>query len=152
MRVVSCEPTAIASADVLLVEDDLATAEVLAELLASEGYRVWHVAEAGGAEELMHSNPPDLVILDIMLPDMDGLALCSKLRARWSVPIVLLSASPRRSDPAVGLRLGAVDYIAKPYDSDDLLNRVASALGLSAQTRLEHVREGLNGAAIPSTM
>ncbi len=151
MRIVSRERTAIASADVLLVEDDQATAEVLAELLTSEGYRVWHVAEAGAAEEAMHRNRPDLVILDIMLPDMDGLALCSKLRARWSVPIVLLSASPRRSDQAVGLRLGAADFITKPYDSQDLLNRVETALGRSAQTRLEQVR-GLKGAAAALSM
>ncbi len=124
-----------ATAKVLLVEDDLSIAEVLVELLEGEGYRVWHARDAASAEELLGEARPDLVLLDIMLPDTDGLVLCSELRARWPAPVVLLSATQRRSDPIIGLRLGADDFIPKPFDTRELLARLEAVLRRSAVSR-----------------
>lgn len=112
----------------LLVEDDLSLADVLKSLLEDEGYRVWHASDAAGADELLEQAHPDLVILDIMLPDTDGLVLCSELRARSAAPVVLLSATQRKSDPIIGLRLGADDFIAKPFDTRELLARLEAVL------------------------
>jgi two-component system response regulator VicR len=117
---------------ILLIEDDRPIAEALMELLQSEGYHVWHAADAAGAEDLLDETRPDLVILDIMLPDTDGLVLCSELRSRWPAPIVLLSATQRRSDPIIGLRLGADDFIAKPFDTRELLARLEAVLRRSS--------------------
>ena len=121
-------PDAAAGAEILLVEDDPATAGLLVDLLASAGYRVRHVPDAAGARARIGELDPDLVILDIMLPDVSGLVLCSELRARWSGPILLLSATRRKSDPIIGLRLGADDFIAKPFAIEHLLARVEAAL------------------------
>jgi DNA-binding response OmpR family regulator len=132
MAVIHHQPYLKTAAKILLVEDDVAIAEVLVALLESEGYRVWHAADASGAEELLDQAQPDLVILDIMLPDTDGLVLCSELRARWPAPVVLLSATKRRFDPIIGLRLGADDFIAKPFDTRELLARLEAVLRRSS--------------------
>jgi len=127
--------TKAATKKVLLVEDDLSIAEAIVELLESEGYRVSHAPDAATAEELLEELRPDLVILDIMLPDTDGLVLCTELRARWPAPIVLLSATQRKSDPIIGLRLGADDFIAKPFDARELLARLEAVLRRSSLSR-----------------
>src|SRR5919202_642078 len=127
-----------ATAKILLVEDDLSIANVLVELLEGEGYRVWHAQDAAAAEELLGEARPDLVLLDIMLPDTDGLVLCSELRARWPAPVVLLSATQRKSDPIIGLRLGADDFIAKPFDARELLARIEAILRRAAGSRSQH--------------
>src|SRR5215211_4199299 len=120
--------TKVGAKKILLVEDDQSIADALVELLESEGYRVTHAPDAASAETLLEETRPDLVILDIMLPDTDGLVLCSELRARWPGPILLLSATQRKSDPVIGLRLGADDFIAKPFSTENLLARVEAAL------------------------
>jgi DNA-binding response OmpR family regulator len=130
-----------ATAKILLVEDDQGIAEALVELLESEGYRVWHTPHASGAEDLIDATHPDLVLLDIMLPDTDGLVLCSELRARWPAPIVLLSATQRKSDPIIGLRLGADDFIAKPFDTRELLARLEAVLRRATVTRPRKTEE-----------
>ena len=117
-----------AAAEILLVDDDPATAGLVLDLLELEGYRVWHAPDAAGARVLVGKVRPDAVILDIMLPDESGLLLCSELRARWPAPIVLLSATRRRSDRLIGLRLGAADFIAKPFSGDELKASVEAAL------------------------
>jgi len=120
-----------------VVEDDPLIAEALIDLLESEGYRVLHAANAASAQELLDTHRPDLIILDIVLPDTDGLVLCSEMRARSSAPVVLLSASQRRSDPIIGLRLGADDYIAKPFDTRELLARLEALLRRTSAARWE---------------
>lgn len=135
MSATRSRPGARATAKILLVEDDVAIAEALAELLGNEGYRVWHAANAASAEVLIDEARPDLVLLDIMLPDTDGLVLCTELRQRWPAPVVFLSATQRRSDSIIGLRLGADDFIAKPFDARELLARVETVLRRAAVTR-----------------
>jgi two-component system response regulator MtrA len=121
-------PPAKGKANILLVEDDSALANVLVGLLESEGYRVWHAAGAAAAHDSIGEVRPDLVLLDIILPGGDGLMLCTELIERWPAPIVLLSATRRRSDPVLGLRLGADDFIAKPFDASNLLARLEAVL------------------------
>jgi DNA-binding response OmpR family regulator len=128
-------PSARATAKILLVDDDVSIAEALTELLEAEGYRVWHAASATEAETLVEESHPDLILLDIMLPDTDGLVLCSELKARWPAPVVLLSGTHRKSDSIIGLRLGADDFIAKPFDSRELLARLEAVLRRSVGSR-----------------
>jgi DNA-binding response OmpR family regulator len=135
MQATRAQPHAKTTSKVLLVEDDQAIAEALVELLESEGYRVFHAPDASSAERMLEETRPDLVLLDIMLPDTDGLVLCSELRARWPAPVVLLSATQRKSDPIIGLRLGADDFIAKPFDTRDLLARIEAVLRRWSMTR-----------------
>jgi DNA-binding response OmpR family regulator len=128
MRAARSGPRVEAAAEILLVDDDPATARLIVDLLEPEGYRVWQAPDAAGARVLVGKARPDVVILEIMLPDESGLLLCSELRARWPVPILLVSATRRRSDRLIGLRLGAADFIAKPFSGDELKARVEAAL------------------------
>jgi DNA-binding response OmpR family regulator len=120
-----------AQAHVLLVEDDPAVAMTIKDLFESEGYNVRHAdtgARARAAVADTSEPPPDLIILDLMLPDTDGLVLCADLKARVSAPVIICSASPRKRDAVLGLRLGADDYIAKPFDVEEFLTRAAAVL------------------------
>ena len=136
MQALRLKPTfRSATKKILIVEDDLSVAEVLMELLEVEGYRVSHAPDAATAEGLINEFRPDLVLLDIMLPDGDGLVLCSELRARWPAPVVLLSGTQRKSDPILGLRLGADDFIAKPFDTRELLARLEAVLRRSSASQ-----------------
>ena len=135
MQAVRPRPDGKATARILVVEDDPGIAEALIELLESEGYHVWHTDTASGAEALLDEVHPDLVLLDIVLPDTDGLVLCSELRARSEAPIILLSGTQRKSDSIIGLRLGADDFIAKPFDTRELLARLEAVLRRAAAAR-----------------
>jgi DNA-binding response OmpR family regulator len=106
---------------VLLVEDDDAIAEPLAQGLSREGYEVTRVAT--GQEALDHQDA-DLVLLDLGLPDLDGYEVCRRLRARSSVPIVVVTARGDEVDRVVGLELGADDYVVKPFGYRELVARI----------------------------
>src|SRR5437763_8509771 len=105
-------PVSIASrkqprATILMVEDDRAITSALKEALEQSGYRV-HIAEDGAqAKSMMAETHPDLVLLDLMLPDVDGLILCADLKMQADVPIIICSATVRKRDAILGLRLGA---------------------------------------------
>jgi DNA-binding response OmpR family regulator len=120
--------TRAARASVLVVEDDPAVARVLLDALELADYRVWHAANGQEARGELERAHPDLILLDLMLPDVDGLVLCSLLKSIASVPIVICSASGRRADPVLGLKLGADDYVHKPFELDDLLARIEVVL------------------------
>ena len=141
MQAVRARPEVKATASILIVEDDPGVAGALIELLESEGYRVWHTDHASRAEALIEQHQPDLVLLDIMLPDTDGLVLCSELRSRWAVPVILLSGTQRKSDAVIGLRLGADDFIAKPFDTRELLARLEAVLRRAAMARPKPAEE-----------
>lgn len=112
---------------VLIVEDDAAISRVLQLELQHEGYEV-DVAHDGleGLEKALKE--PDLVILDLMLPRMDGLEVTKRLRAKSSVPVIMLTARDRVPDRVAGLDLGADDYLTKPFSTDELLARVRARL------------------------
>jgi two-component system, OmpR family, response regulator RegX3 len=108
---------------VLLVEDERAIAEPLAERLGREGFAVTWVANAADA---LAAPEHDLVLLDLRLPDRDGFEVCRELRARSSVPIIVISARGDEVDRVVGLELGADDYLVKPFGIRELLARITA--------------------------
>ena len=111
-------------ATIMVVEDDAAAARILANALEFAGYRVRIAATGGAACALQARIRPDLIILDLMLPDMDGLALTTALKAITHTPIIICSARHGQVDRVLGLRLGAADFVAKPFDLDDLQARI----------------------------
>lgn len=117
-----------ARASVLVVEDDPAVARILVDALELEDYRVWHAADGHEARAHLERARPDLILLDLLLPDIDGLVLCSLLKSLAEVPIIICSASVRRSDPFLSLKLGADDFVRKPFELDDLLARIEAIL------------------------
>jgi DNA-binding response OmpR family regulator len=127
--------TKVARASILLVEDDPTVAWLLRQLLEGKGYRVWHVATGAEAEVALDGARPDLILLDLMLPDVHGLVLCADLKARADVPIIICSATRRKEDSVLGLKLGADDFIAKPFSPDDLVARVEAVLRRAAPPR-----------------
>jgi DNA-binding response OmpR family regulator len=118
----------------MLVEDDLLSGRVLARALSSRGYRVRSAASGGEACALLPRARPDLIILDLILPDVDGLVLLMALKTMTGAPIMLCSARHGQVDRALGLRLGAADFVAKPFDLDDLAARVNAVLRPAPQT------------------
>ena len=116
---------------ILVVEDDLAIAEVLEEALREFGYEVSTAGSGAGALAEMQRSRPDLVLLDLSLPDVDGLDLVRQLRAeqRWNaVPVIALTARDRLSDRVIGLREGLDDYLTKPFSVTELAARVDANL------------------------
>src|SRR5579862_4536792 len=112
----------------MLVEDDHAVAQTLTDALESSGYRIWLAETGADARTLLEQTRPDLIILDLMLPDVDGLVLCSGLKQIADVPIVICSATPQKRDAILGLKLGADDFIAKPFDIYELEARLEAVL------------------------
>jgi two-component system, OmpR family, response regulator RegX3 len=113
---------------ILVVEDEESFSDPLSYLLRKEGYEV-AVAETGtDALEEFDRNGADLVLLDLMLPGIPGTEVCRALRARSSVPVIMLTAKDSEIDKVVGLELGADDYVTKPYSSRELVARVRAVL------------------------
>ncbi len=113
---------------VLVVDDEPTVREVVQHYLEREGYRV-HVATDGpGALAALAAETPDLIVLDLMLPGVDGLDVCRQVRAAGATPIIMLTAKGHESDRIVGLELGADDYVVKPFSPRELVARVRSVL------------------------
>ena len=113
---------------VLLVDDDAVMAVTIMDALEEVGYTVRRATTGREAKAMVASMQPDLIILELILPDMDGLVLLDELRSRWGAPVIICSDSIRRRDRVLGLKLGAADYITKPFDRDEFLARVEAAL------------------------
>jgi len=112
----------------LLVEDDQTLRETLAYNLTREGYTVIEADNGVAALDLAREQQPDLIILDVMLPELDGLTVCRTLRREMDVPIVLLTARSGEVDRIIGLDSGADDYIVKPFSLGELLARLRAVL------------------------
>jgi DNA-binding response OmpR family regulator len=126
------------SCGLLLVEDDDRISQPLVRLLQHEGFQVTHVAEGRQALAVAHDAVPDLVLLDLSLPDMDGLEVCRALRAAHpTMPIVMLTARGEEVDVIVGLDAGADDYIAKPFRVGELVARIRARLRVTATATSE---------------
>jgi two-component system, OmpR family, response regulator RegX3 len=113
---------------ILIVEDEPALVETLVVNLRAEGYRMLTASDGPSALDLALTDHPDLVILDIMLPGMDGLEVCRALRKRSDVPVIMLTARAREVDKVIGLEMGADDYVTKPFGMLELVARVRAAL------------------------
>ncbi|TYB49006.1 response regulator transcription factor [Actinomadura chibensis] len=121
------------TAERLLVVDDEATVrELLSAALRFAGFAVASAATGAEAVAAAESAPPDLVLLDIMLPDMDGFEVVRRLRAAGPVPVLFLTARDRQSDKVTGLSLGADDYVTKPFDLEELIARIRAILRRTA--------------------
>lgn len=113
---------------ILVVEDDGTLRELLKYNLQKEGYGVLVAKDGGEALDMYHKHQPHLVILDIMLPVMDGTQVCRIIRAKSSTPIIMLTAKTEEIDKVVGLELGADDYITKPFSVRELVARIKAIL------------------------
>ena len=113
---------------ILLIEDDEGIAEPLVFGLESEGMNVLHAPNGAQGLALARSRQPDVILLDVMLPDMDGFAICRTLRRESPTPILMLTARGQEMDRVMGLELGADDYIVKPFSFRELLARVRAVL------------------------
>lgn len=130
----------MAGSRILVVEDDPPVAAMLERVLGTEGYDVDVAGDGGEAIRRARERPFDLVVLDLMLPGLDGIAVCRKLRAASSIPILVLTARGRTEDRVLGLDSGADDYVAKPFHNEELLARVRALLRRT--TPPEHLRFG----------
>ena len=115
-------------ARILLIDDEVPIQRAVAPLLRSRGYEVELAATGEEALELLRGTMPDLIVLDLGLPDMEGLDICRRVRAESAVPIVVLSARGAEADKVASLDLGADDYVTKPFGPEELLARIRVAL------------------------
>jgi len=122
---------------VLVIEDEDRIRQFLQRGLTYEGYRVDVAADGPNGLSLARENPPDVVILDWMLPGMDGLEVCRRLRAGGAVPILMLTAKDAVGDRVLGLDAGADDYLVKPFAFDELLARIRALLRRAAPAQPE---------------
>lgn len=118
----------VSAKHVLIVDDERRIREVLEYALDKDGYRVTSAADGAEALAAFERDPPDLVVLDVMLPDLDGLELCRRLRKRGATPVLFLSARGDEVDKIVGLEVGGDDYLTKPFSTRELLARVRAVL------------------------
>lgn len=120
-------------ADVLVVDDDHTVREVVVSYLRADGHQVVDVADGESALTAMRKSRADLVVLDLMLPGIDGLEVCRRLREGGDVPIIMLTALGAETDRVVGLQTGADDYVTKPFSPRELVLRVDSVLRRTRQ-------------------
>lgn len=113
---------------VLVVEDERAIADAVAARLRAEGFRVEVVGDGPGAVAAARHDPPDVIVLDVMLPGFDGLEVCRRIQAERPVPVLMLTARGDETDLLVGLAVGADDYMAKPFSMRELTARVHALL------------------------
>jgi DNA-binding response OmpR family regulator len=125
------------SSTILLVDDEDAIQKLLTYPLEREGFRVVSARDGEEALARFAESRPDLVVLDVMLPKLDGLEVCKRLRAQSSVPIIMLTARDDELDKVVGLELGADDYITKPFSIREFRSRVRALLRRAAAPRLD---------------
>jgi DNA-binding response OmpR family regulator len=128
---------------ILVVEDEASIASFVSLYLKNAGYAVRTAAT--GAEAMRHvgAETPDLIVLDLMLPDADGIEICRRVRQRWDVPILMLTARDEDVDKIIGLEVGADDYMTKPFNPRELVARVKSILRRTTPDRRERESEVL---------
>ena len=130
--------------NILVVDDEPSIGEVVTIYLQRAGYQVTVARDGQAALEAIEKQPPDLVVLDLMLPKVDGLEIARRLRAQGDTPIIMLTARREESDRITGLELGADDYVVKPFSPQELVSRVKAVLRRtrgSAPGDTEHVIE-----------
>lgn len=126
----------------LVVDDDLALAEMLGIVLRNEGFDVVHVGDGSAALAVFRDARPDLVLLDVMLPGVDGVEICRRIRAESGIPIVMLTARTDTVDVVVGLESGADDYVVKPFKPQELIARIKARLRRGDEPESERLEIG----------
>ena len=127
---------------ILVVDDDTALAEMIGIVLRTEGFDPVFCADGAAAVDEWRAQRPDLVLLDLMLPGMDGIEVCTRIRAESGVPIIMLTARTDTADVVRGLESGADDYIVKPFNPKELVARIRTRLRPVAVTESEMLRVG----------
>src|SRR5881227_1669906 len=117
---------------VLVVDDEPIVRDVVVRYLQRDGFDTLEAADGETAQKLIEDGAPELVVLDVMLPGTDGLALCRWIRSRGELPVIMLTARGEEADRIVGLELGADDYVTKPFSPRELAARVRTVLRRSA--------------------
>ena len=138
-------------ATVLVVDDEPIVREVVCSYLEREGYRTLEAGDGVEAKDLVQRERPTLVVLDLMLPGVDGLELCRWIRNRSRLPVIMLTARGEEADRIVGLELGADDYVTKPFSPRELVARVKTVLRRSSPELVPSERLDFDGLAIDST-
>ena len=113
---------------ILVVDDERKIVDIIKAYLEREGYQVMVAYEGKSALEMAHRQLPDLIVLDLMLPEVSGWDVCRTLRKESDVPIIMLTARDETTDKIVGLELGADDYVTKPFDPKELISRIKAVL------------------------
>jgi two-component system, OmpR family, phosphate regulon response regulator OmpR len=113
---------------VLIIDDDERLCKLLREYLEGNGFRVFTLSDGSGVLKFIEKEPPDIVILDIMLPGKDGLEVLKDISNRYSIPVIMLTARGEDTDRIIGLELGADDYIPKPFNPRELLARMRAVM------------------------
>ena len=126
---------------ILIVDDDNNICELLRLYLEKDGFQTIVANDGKSAIELESSAKPDLILLDIMLPMMDGWQVCREIRKSSSVPIIMLTAKSETFDKVLGLELGADDYVSKPFDTKEVVARVKAVLRRTAPIEVSNVKE-----------
>src|ERR671917_171027 len=127
---------------ILLVDDELAIQTLLSYPLRKDGYEVVQATDGRAALDRFAEGTYDLVVLDLMLPKLDGLEVCRRIRARSTVPIIMLTARAEEIDKVVGLEIGADDYITKPFSMREFRSRVKAALRRAEMARADGEEDG----------
>ncbi|MGX5680742.1 MtrAB system response regulator MtrA [Schumannella luteola] len=122
------------NARILVVDDDTALAEMIGIVLRTEGFEPSFCEDGTGALEAFRTTRPDLVLLDLMLPGIDGIEVCSRIREESGVPIIMLTAKSDTSDVVKGLESGADDYVVKPFNPKELVARIRTRLRPTPET------------------
>ncbi|WDE07112.1 response regulator [Thalassomonas viridans] len=130
-------------ADILIVEDDLEIAENVALFLQASNFTTRHLETGEHVVATVKEKEPDLILLDLMLPVMDGLECCKQIRTFSDVPIVMLTAKTQEISRLIGLEAGADDYICKPFSAPELVLRIKAILKRTLKQKVEVVDEGL---------
>ena len=133
-----------------MVDDDPTVADVVGRYLVRDGHTVECVHDGHEALRRIAEQQPDLVVLDLMLPGIDGLEVCRRLRERWPIPVVMLTALGDETDRLAGFEIGADDYVTKPFSPRELAMRVRSVLRRS-RSRLQTSRPSMPGSIRSST-
>jgi DNA-binding response OmpR family regulator len=121
------------NADILIVDDDRYLTQSLAKLLRGNGFEVRHAPDFSSGLRECEARQPDLLVLDLGLPDGDGITLCRRIRTRWNFPVLMLTSRGSAMDTVVGLEVGADDYLSKPFEAAELLARLRALLRRSRE-------------------
>lgn len=131
-------PASILPVSILLVDDEASLREPLAEYLTVQGFSVRAAENASAGRTSLRDTPPDIVLLDIMMPGEDGLSLCRYITENLKIPVILLTARGEATDRIVGLEIGADDYVVKPFEPRELVARIRSVLRRGARSMDMH--------------